>query len=43
MEDFTVETMKDKNNRLTAGRVVDNRVFEVTAPQTGVLFQDVLT
>ena len=42
-EDFTVETMKDKNNRLTSGRITDDRVFEITAPQTGVLFTDVLT
>lgn len=43
LEDFTVETMKDKNNRLTSGRITDDRVFEITAPQTGVLFTDVLT
>jgi hypothetical protein len=42
-EEMNVETMKDKNNRLTSGRVVDTRAFEVTAQQAGVLFNDVLT
>lgn len=37
-EELTVETLRDANNRRTMGRVVDNIVYEMTAPATGVLF-----
>ncbi len=38
-EELTVETLRDANNRRTQGRVVDNIVYELVAPVSGVLFQ----
>ena len=37
-EEMTVETMRDANNRRSTGRVVENIVYEMTAPASGVLF-----
>lgn len=38
MEEMTVENLKDKNNRLTDIRVVENYDVVMTAPATGFLF-----
>lgn len=40
VEEMTVETLRDKNNRRTVGRVVENLVPVVAAPASGVLFQN---
>lgn len=38
-EEMTVETLRDANNRRTMGRVVENYVYKLVAPASGVLFQ----
>lgn len=40
-EEMSVESLRDANNRRTAGRVVENYVHKVVAPASGVLFQSV--
>jgi len=42
-EDMTVENIDDRDNRRQKGRVVDNRVYRLTAPISGYLIQDVTT
>ncbi len=37
-EEMTVETQREANNRRTTGRVVENLVYKVVAPASGVLF-----
>lgn len=39
-EEMTVETLRDQNNRRTAGRVVENIVAKLVAPASGILFQN---
>jgi hypothetical protein len=39
-EEMTVETLRDPNNRRTMGRVVENVVYKVVAPASGVLFSN---
>ncbi len=39
-EEMTVETKRDDDNRRTKARVVDNYVYELVAPASGVLFQN---
>ncbi len=38
-EEMTVETLRDAPNRRTTGRVVENLVYKIVAPASGVLFQ----
>lgn len=38
LEEMSVETLKDTNNRRTLGRVVENVAYKVVAPSSGVLF-----
>jgi hypothetical protein len=40
LEEMTVETMRDANNRRQSTRVVENIDVRVVAPATGVLFSD---
>ena len=42
-EDMTVETFDDPINRRTRGSVVDNSVFELTAPLSGLFVADIST
>lgn len=42
-EDMTVETFDDPVNRRTRGSVVDNSVFELTAPLSGLYVADIST
>jgi hypothetical protein len=37
-EEMTVETLRDPNNRRTQGRVVENLVYKLVAPVSGILF-----
>ncbi|HWA97910.1 MAG TPA: hypothetical protein VG713_05435 [Pirellulales bacterium] len=39
-EEMTVETLRDTNNRRTRARVVENLVYKLVAPASGVLFQN---
>lgn len=39
-EEMTVEQMRNANDRATVGRVVENFVYKVVAPATGVLFSN---
>lgn len=40
LEEMSVETLRDTNNRRTTGRVVENLVAKVVAPASGVMFQN---
>lgn len=39
-EELTVETLRDANNRRTQGRVVDNVVYKMVAPVSGIKFKN---
>lgn len=39
-EEMTVETIRDSDNRRSKGRVVENLVYKVVAPASGVLFSN---
>lgn len=39
LEEMTVETLREPNNRRTIGRVVDNIAYNMVAPVSGFLFQ----
>lgn len=42
LEEMTVETKRDDDNRRTKGRVVENYAAEMTAPSSGFLFTGVI-
>lgn len=39
-EEMTTETKKDKDNRRTSGRIVEDYVFVLTAPEAAIMFQN---
>lgn len=39
-EEMTAETKKDKDNRRTSGRVVEDYIFLLTAPEAAIMFQN---
>jgi hypothetical protein len=39
-EEMTAETKKDKDNRRTSGRIVEDYVYVLTAPECAVMFQN---
>lgn len=43
MEEMTVETKRDDDNRRTKGRIVENYDIVMTAPSSGYRFSDILT
>ena len=40
---MTVETLREPNNRRTIGRVVENYVYKVVAPASGVRFDNAVS